>query len=348
MLPFFHAFAWRRGWITAGFVAVLTQCHIGPAAADTLDDARARGSVICGVSEGLVGFSAPDTGGNWQGFDVEFCKALAAAIFGDVSKVQYRPLPASERYRTLKSGEIDVLARGDTWTLSMEVDDLLRFAGVSYFDAYSLMVRRDFGLSSALELSGAVICAYAATGRKFDLTGYFETRNIPVEVRFLDKKEEAVAAYESKECEAFAGDSSMLPTDRAGLARPTDHMVLPEVIAQEPLGPVVRQGDERWFNLVRWTLNTLIAAEQLGISRENSAALEAAGGSTARRLWGIEGGLGPKLGLDAKWAFNIIHLVGNYGEIFDRTLGEKSPQGLERGLNRLWNQGGLLFSPAFR
>lgn len=348
MFPCFNVAVACLGRITALGLAILLALPASAALADTLDEVRERGAVICGVSEGQVGFSAPDSTGTWQGFDVEFCKALAAAIFADTSKVQYRPLSAGERYRVLKAGEIDVLARGDSWTLSMEADDLIRFAGVSYFDAYSLMVRREFGLGSALELSGAVVCTYASAGRRDDLADYFETRNVPVEIKAFDKKEEAIAAYEAKDCEAFAGESSILPTDRSALADPGSHIVLPEVISQEPLGPVVRQRDERWFNLVRWTLNTLIAAEQLGISSETAATAGTAGGTTARRLLGVEAGLGPKLGLDAKWAFNVVSLVGNYGEIFDRTLGIKSPQGLERGLNRLWSQGGLLYSPSFR
>lgn len=334
--------------IAAAMIGLLAAAVAGSAAADTLDDVRARGTLICGVSDGLVGFAAPDADGTWQGFDVEFCRALAAAIFGDPGKAQFRPLSAGERYRVLKAREIDVLARGDGWTLTREVDDAVSFAGVSYFDAFALMVRRDFGLSSALELSGAVICAYVVGDRLSDLQDYFKSRNLPVEIRPFEKKEDALAAYEGKTCEAFAGDMSVLPTDRAALAEPADHMILADVIAQEPLGPVVRQGDDRWLQLVRWTLYALITAEQLGITRKNAADFEAGGNATARRLLGAEAELGSKLGLEPKWAFNIVHHVGNYGEMFDRTLGEKSPLGLDRGLNRLWDHGGLLFSPAFR
>ncbi len=328
----------------ATVIAVLAVIGLGPAAAqpDTLKSVTDRGKILCGVSEGLAGFSSPGDGNTWSGFDVDFCRAVSAAIFGDADKVDYVPLSAVERFDALRDGKIDVLSRNTTWTLGRDVDTALTFAGVSYYDGQGFMTNVENGLSSALELSGAKICVLAGTTTLANTKGFFERNRMNVEILEFEKREGAVKAYERGECTAYTSDRSALASVRTRLAEPDDHMLLPEVISKEPLGPVVRQDDAVWAELIRWTLFLLINAEEAGWSSETAdempdtippEALQAAG---------------KKMGLGEDWAKNVIAAVGNYAEIFNRNVGKDSPLKLERGLNALWTNGGILYAPPLR
>ncbi|MFN4157953.1 MAG: amino acid ABC transporter substrate-binding protein [Gemmobacter sp.] len=321
----------------------------GVAAAATLDDVKARGELNCGVTTGLTGFSLPDANGNWTGFDVAVCRAVAAAVLGDGSKVKFVPTTGQTRFTALASGEIDVLSRNSTWTFSRDVDLKFDWAGVNYYDGQGFLVRKDLGVSSAKELDGATVCIQTGTTTELNLADFFKANNISYQPVPAETNAEMEQKYASGACDAYTTDVSGLAATRATLTDPDNHIILPEVISKEPLGPLVRHGDNQWGDVVRWTLNALIAAEEYGVTSANLEEMAAnSPNPEVKRLLGTEGDLGAMLGLDKDWAKRAIAVGGNYGEIFARDLGEGTPIGLARGLNAQWTQGGLLYSPPFR
>ena len=321
----------------------------GVAQGATLDDVKARGKLLCGVNTGLQGFAAKGTDGAWAGFDVDFCRAVAAAVLGDVTKVEFVPLTATERFEKLKSGAIDVLARNTTWTMEREAKLGIRFAGISYHDGQGFIVKKLLGVNSALTLTGAAICFLSGTTTQANVEDFFREKEMaftPVTFGTLD---ELVKAFDEAKCDTFTADTSQLYAVRLRLANPDDSVVLPDVISKEPLGPAVRQGDDQWLNIVRWTLFALINAEELEVTASGVDQLAAESKKPpVRRLLGAEGTFGVDLGLDAGWASRAIKAAGNYGEVFERNLGKNSPLAIERGINALWNAGGLLYAPPVR
>jgi general L-amino acid transport system substrate-binding protein len=321
----------------------------GAAAAGTMDDVKARGKLNCGVTTGLVGFAAPDANGVWQGFDVGVCRAVAAAVLGDPMAVEFVPTTGKTRFTSLASGEIDMLARNTTWTFSRDVDLKFEFTGVNYYDGQGFMVPKDLGIASAKELDGATVCIQTGTTTELNLADFFRSNNISYEPVPIETNSEAQQQYTAGACDVFTTDASGLAATRATFENPGDHVLLPEIISKEPLGPLVRHGDNNWGDVVRWTLNALITAEELGVTSANIA--EMAGGTNnpeINRLLGTEGNLGEMLGLSADWAKNAIMAGGNYGELFEKNIGENTPIGLSRGLNAQWKNGGLIYSPPFR
>ena len=318
-------------------------------AATTLDAVKAKGFVQCGVSQGLPGFSNADDAGNWTGLDVEMCRAVAAAIFGDASKVKFSPLSAKQRFTALSSGEIDILSRNTTWTMTRDTQLGLNFAGVNYYDGQGMMVPTALGVKSATELDGANICTNTGTTTELNITDYFRSNNMSFNLIAFEKADEVVAAYDAGRCDVYTTDRSGLAAQRGKLTKPDSHVVLPEIISKEPLGPVVRQGDDQWFNIVRWTLNALINAEELGITQANAKARLAGTENPAiKRLLGSEGKFGEELGLSNDWALNAISAVGNYGESYERNVGPNTPLKLDRGVNALWSDGGILYAAPIR
>jgi general L-amino acid transport system substrate-binding protein len=316
--------------------------------AATLDDVKAKGFVQCGVSQGLPGFSNPDAQGNWTGLDVDVCRAIATAIFGDPGKVKFSPLSAKERFTALQSGEVDVLSRNTTWTMSRDTELGLNFAGVTYYDGQGFMVRKSLGVKSALELSGASVCTNTGTTTELNVADYFRANKMEYEVVAFEKADEVIAAYDSGRCDVFTTDQSGLYAERLKLAKPDDHVVLPEIISKEPLGPVVRQGDDQWLDIVKWTLNVLIIGEELGLGKATVDAAMTSTNPEVKRILGLEGEFGKKLGLDNAWAANILKKVGNYAEIFEANVGPKTPLAIARGKNALWSAGGLQYAPPIR
>lgn len=319
-----------------------------PASAATLGDVKAKGFVECGVNHGLPGFSISSENGVWSGMDVDICHAIAAAIFKEPGKVKFIPLTAQERFTALQSGEVDVLSRNTTWTMTRDTALGLSFAGVTYYDGQGFMVRKSLGISSVLELSGSTVCTQAGTTTEMNVSDFFGSKKIPYTLLTFAKTEQTVSAYLAGRCDTFSADASQLYAVKLKLKDPDAHQVLPEIISKEPLGPVVRQGDDQWFNLVKWTLFALINAEEFGITAENVQSMKASDNPAIRRLLGVEGDLGLKLGLSNDWAVDLISAVGNYGEIFDRNVGAKSPLNIARGVNKLWNRGGILYAPPTR
>ncbi len=318
-------------------------------AGPTLDGVRAKGHVQCGVSGGLPGFSSPNDKGEWSGIDVDVCRAVAAAVLGDARKVKFTPLTAKQRFTVLQSGEIDVLSRNTTWTLTRDSALGLNFAGVTYYDGQGFMVRRDLGVKSARELDGATVCMNAGTTTELNAADYFRTHRMRYTPVTFEKSDEVVAAYDAGRCDVYTTDQSGLYAQRIKLKNPGDHVVLPEIISKEPLGPVVRQGDDEWFNIVRWSLFAMVNAEELGVTSRNVAALaKTSTDPRIRRLLGIEGKMGAHLKLDAAWAARIIGQVGNYAEIFTRNLGPATTLNIARGVNRLWSDGGVMYAPPIR
>lgn len=314
------------------------------ASASTLDDVMAKGFLQCGVSQGLPGFSNPDEAGNWTGLDVDTCRAVAAAVLGDASKVKFTPLSAKERFTALQSGEVDVLSRNTTWTESRDTALGLNFAGVNYFDGQGFMVRKDLGVKSAKELDGAAVCTNTGTTTELNVSDYFRTNGMKIKLVAFEKADEVVAAYDTGRCDVYTTDQSGLAAQRVKLADPSAHMVLPEVISKEPLGPVVRHGDDQWFDIVKWTLFVTQEAEEYGISSANVDDLKAnSKNPSIRRILGTEGDVGKNLGLTSDWAYNAIKQVGNYGEMFEANVGPNTPLALPRGVNNLWNNGGLIY-----
>ncbi|NRB33580.1 MAG: amino acid ABC transporter substrate-binding protein [Rhodobacteraceae bacterium] len=321
----------------------------GAAAASTLEDVQARGKLNCGVSTGLVGFAAPDANGEWQGFDVDVCRAVAAAVLNDPTAVEFVPTTGKTRFTALASGEIDMLARNTTWTFSRDADLKFEFVGVNYYDGQGFMVPKDLGVSSAKELDGATVCIQTGTTTELNLADFFRSNNISYEPVPIETNAEAQQQYLAGACDVYTTDASGLAATRATFEDPSAHVLLPEIISKEPLGPLVRHGDNEWGDLVRWTLNALISAEELGITSANIGELSAGTNNPeVNRILGTEGALGEMLGLDAEWAKRAIEAGGNYGEIFAVNIGEATPIGLARGLNAQWTEGGLLYSPPFR
>ena len=321
----------------------------GAAAAGTLDDVKARGTLNCGVTTGLVGFAAPDANGVWEGFDVGMCRALAAAVLGDPNAVEFVPTTGQTRFTALASGEIDFLARNTTWTFSRDVDLKFEFIGINYYDGQGFMVPRALGVSSAKDLDGATVCIQTGTTTELNLADYFRSNNISYEPVPIETNAEGQQQYLAGACDTYTTDASGLAATRATFENPDDHVLLPEIISKEPLGPLVRHGDNEWADVARWTLNALVAAEELGVTSANIA--EMANGTNnpeINRLLGTEGELGAMLGLGSDWAMNAIMAGGNYGELFEKNIGENTPIGLARGLNAMWTEGGLIYTPPFR
>lgn len=314
----------------------------------TLDTVKARGTLNCGVNTGLAGFSAPDDKGQWGGLDVDLCKAVAAAVFKDPTKVKYVPLTAKERFTALQSGEVDLLSRNTTWTMSRDTSSGLNFAGVNYYDGQGFMVKKSLGLKSAKELNGATVCVQTGTTTELNVTDFFRTNKLDYKPVVFEKLDETVAAYNSGRCDAFTSDVSQLYSERLKSPKPDENVVLPDVISKEPLGPVVRQGDSGWANVVRWTHFAMVNAEELGVSSKNVDEMLASANPEIKRMLGKEGDFGKGLGLENDWAYQIIKGVGNYAEAFDRNVGAGSRLGIARGQNALWNKGGQQYAPPIR
>ncbi|MCW8847649.1 MAG: amino acid ABC transporter substrate-binding protein [Sedimenticola sp.] len=334
--------------VIASAAALTAALSTNAFAGATFDSVKKKGFVQCGVSIGLPGFSNADEKGNWSGLDVDVCRAVAAAVFGDASKVKYTPLTAKERFTALQSGEIDMLSRNTTWTLTRDSSLGLNFAGVNYYDGQGFMVTKKLGVKSALELDGASFCIQAGTTTELNLADYFRSNNMKYTPVTFDTSDETVKAFDAGRCDALTSDQSQLYALRIKLGNPDGAMVLPEVISKEPLGPVTAQGDEEWFKIVRWSLAAMVNAEEMGITSANVDAKMSSDDPNVRRLLGQEGIKGSGLGLSDTWAADIVKQVGNYGESFERNVGQGSALKIARGLNALWNKGGLQYAPPIR
>jgi general L-amino acid transport system substrate-binding protein len=329
-------------------LAVAAGLSAHAASAQTLKTVKDRGMLSCGVSQGLPGFSSPDDKGNWTGLDVDVCRAISAAIFNDPTKIKFVPLSAKDRFTALQSGEIDVLSRNTTWTLSRDTSLGANFTGVIYYDGQGFLVKKALKVNSALELNSASVCVQTGTTTEQNLADYFKGNNMKYEVIAFGTADEAVKAYESGRCDVFTTDVSGLYAERLKLANPADHLVLPEVISKEPLGPMVRHGDDQWFDIVKWSLFAMITAEELGATQKNVDEMAKLDKPELKRVFGTDGNLGEQLGLTKDWVVRIVKAVGNYGESFDRNVGAGSKLGIARGLNQLWNKGGIQYAPPIR
>jgi general L-amino acid transport system substrate-binding protein len=331
--------------VAGGALALAGAAHAGP----TFDAVKQKGFVQCGVNVGLAGFSNPDDAGNWHGIDVDVCRGVAAAVFGDANKVKYTPLTAKERFTALQSGEVDVLSRNTTWTLTRDTALGLDFVGVTYYDGQGFMVPKSLGVKSALELDGASICVQTGTTTELNLASYFRANNMSYTPVVFETGDAARGAYEQGRCDAFTTDKSGLYAERTGLAHAADHIILPETISKEPLGPAVRHGDNEWGDVVRWTLYAMLDAEEFGITSANVDDQKATSTNPEiRRFLGVEAEFGKDLGVPNDWAYQIVKQVGNYGEIFERNLGMSTPLKIERGLNALWTNGGIQYGMPIR
>ncbi len=329
--------------------AIALTLAAGAASGATLDDVKARGMLKCGVNSGLAGFAAPDASGQWEGFDIAVCRALAAAVLGDASKVEFTPTTTETRFTALASGEVDVLSRNSTWTFSRDVDLKFTFAGVNYYDGQGFMVSKDLGVTSATELDGATVCIQTGTTTELNLADFFKANGISYQPVPIATNAEANQQFQAGACDAYTTDASGLAASRATYEDPTNWLILPEIISKEPLGPLVRHGDDPWSDIVRWTLNALIAAEEYGVTAANADEMATTSENPeVKRLLGTEGDLGAMFGLDKDWAKRAIQARGNYGEIFAANIGEGTPSNIARGLNAQWTDGGLIFSPPFR
>ena len=321
----------------------------GMATAATLDDVKAKGFVQCGVSTGLVGFAAPDANGNWNGFDVDYCRALAGAIFNDPEAVKFTPLTTKTRFTALASGEIDILARNTTWTFSRDTDLKQTFAGINYYDGQGFMAFKSLGVESAYDLDGATVCIQTGTTTELNLADFFRANNMSYEPVPIETNAEAREQFFAEACDVYTTDRSGLAATRAAHEDADSLVVLPEIISKEPLGPLVRHGDDQWGDIARWVLNVLIIAEEKGITSSNVDEMASSTNDPeVRRILGTEGEYGAMIGLSADWAANAIRARGNYAEIFDNNIGPDTAIGLERGVNALWTDGGLLYAPPFR
>jgi general L-amino acid transport system substrate-binding protein len=318
------------------------------ASAQTLKAVKDRGVLHCGANGSLAGFGLPDAQGKWTGLDVDVCRAIAAAVLGDPNKVKFVPLSAKDRFTALQSGEVDVLARNTTWTSSRDSSLGLVFTGVDYYDGQGFMVRKSLKVNSALELGDASVCVQQGTTTELNLADFFRAHNRKLKSVTFATSNEALKAYDTGRCDAYTTDASGLYAERLRLANSADHIVLPEIISKEPLGPSVRQGDDQWFTVVKWVLFAMINAEELGITQKNVDEMAKSTSPEVKRFVGTEGSYGEQLGLTKDWAVRIIKAVGNYGEVFDRNVGEGSPLKIARGLNRLWNKGGIQYAPPIR
>ncbi len=330
-------------------VAVLAVAFAAQSAsAQTLKTVKDRGMLNCGSNGTLAGFGLPDAQGQWTGLDVDFCKAIAAAVLGDAKKVKFVPLSAKDRFTALQSGEVDILARNTTWTSSRDTSLGLNFVGVNYYDGQGFIVRKTLKVNSALELAGASVCVQQGTTTELNLSDYFRANNMQVKTVTFATANEAVKAYDAGRCDAYTTDASGLYAERLKLANSADHIVLPEIISKEPLGPAVRHGDDQWFDVAKWVLYAMINAEELNITQKNVDEMVKSTNPDVKRFVGTEGNYGEQLGLPKDWAVQIIKAVGNYGEVFDRNVGANSPLKIERGLNKLWNKGGIQYAPPVR
>jgi len=334
---------------TLATILVVCGIAVGVASASTLDEVKKKGFLRCGVSQGNPGFSNPDAKGNWTGLDVDLCRAVSAAIFGDPDKVKYTPLSAKERFTALQSGEVDVLSRTTTWTLVRDTALGLNWAGVNYYDGQGFMVPKKLNVKSAKQLNGASVCVSIGTTTELNLADYFRANKMTYKPVTFEKADEVIAAYDSGRCDVFTTDRSSLAAQRTKLKDPEAHVVLPEIISKEPLGPVVRHGDDQWFDLVKWTLYAMLEAEEYGVNSENVDQMKSKSTDpVVKRLLGVEGDMGKNLGLGNDWAYNIVKKVGNYGESYDRNVGPNTPLKLDRGVNALWKNGGLQYAMPVR
>ena len=334
----------QMAWLAGAALSVAAALT---ANAGTLDQVKARGQLICGSNPGLAGFGLPDSQGVYKGLDVDECRAIAAAIFNDPNKVKFLPINAKDRPTILASGEIDVLIRNTTWTLSRETGGMF-FTGINFYDGQGFMVKKKLGVNSALKLDGASVCVQQGTTTELNLADYFRAHNMKLEAVVFATDDEATKAYDTGRCDAYTTDASGLYSERLKMSNPDDNIVLPEIISKEPLGPSVRKDDIQWFEIVQWTHYALLTAEELGVTQANVDEKFKSDNPAIRRLLGVEGNFGEGLGLTNDWAYRIIKAVGNYGEIFDRNVGKDSPIKISRGLNALWNKGGLQYAPPIR
>lgn len=337
----------RLGYSLA-VMAVLSMVSYPIQAGDTFDAIKKRGFIQCGVSDGLPGFSQVDEKGHYTGIDIDICRAIAAAVFGDANKVQYTPLTARERFTALRAKKVDLLSRNTTWTLTRDSALKLNFTGIAYYDGQGFLVNKKRGIKSSRELDGSRICMQTGTTTELNVKDYFNANEMTYTPVDFDKSEDSAAALEAGRCDALTSDQSHLYALRITLSKPEEFIVLPEVISKEPLGPVVRQGDDEWFDVVKWVLFAMIDAEELQVDSRNVTDQRKSNRPEIQRLLGLEGNGGKNLGLPSDWAFNIIKQVGNYGEIFERNVGQSSPLKIARGLNALWSQGGLHYAPPIR
>ncbi len=317
-------------------------------AAQTLNTVKSRGILNCGSNVGLAGFGIPDKQGNWTGFDVDFCRAVAAAIFNDPAKVKFVPTTGQNRFTALQSGDVDVLVRNTTWSLSRDTSLGLNFTGVTYYDGQGFVVRKSLKVTSALELSDAAVCVAQGTTTELNLSDYFRANKMKIKTVTFGTADDTVKAYEAGRCDVFTTDQSGLYAERLRFAQPNDHMVLPEIISKEPLGPSVRHGDDQWFDVVKWVHYAMVSAEELGVTSKTVDEALKSDNPDVKRLVGTEGNYGEQLGLTKDWAYRIIKHVGNYGEVFERNIGQASPLKIARGQNALWNKGGLQYAPPIR
>jgi general L-amino acid transport system substrate-binding protein len=334
--------------LTAAMLLAMLIAGSPPVRAQTLKAVQERGTLNCGVGQGLLGFSSQDDKNNWSGLDVDICRAVAAAILGDPAKVTFTPLDAASRFDALQSGKIDMLSRNSTWTMSRETSLGLMFAGVAYYDGQGFLVRRESGVDTALQLGGKTVCTQAGTTSELNLADYFRANEMPLKILQVGTAEESRTAYDERKCDVLTSDVSQLYAERLKLGSPDSHVILPEVISKEPLGPVVRQGDDQWFNLVKWTLYALINAEELGVKSATIDDALKSGDPNIRRLVGTEGEFGQQLGLANDWAARAVRATGNYGEIYERNVGTQSRLSIPRGLNALWTKGGIQYAPPVR
>ncbi len=334
--------------IASVLALVLVAFAAQSAAAQTLKTVKDRGQLICGANGTLAGFGLPDAQGHWTGLDVDVCRAIAAAIFNDANKVKFVPLTAKDRFTALQSSEVDVLVRNTTWTSSRDTSLGLNFTGVDYYDGQGFMVRKSLKVNSALELNGASICVQQGTTTELNLADFFRAHKMQLKSVTFATSNEAIKSYDAGRCDAYTTDASGLYAERLRLANPDDHIILPEIISKEPLGPVVRQGDDQWFDIVKWVLFAMINAEELNITQKNVDDMLKSSNPAIKRFVGTEGNYGEQLGLTKDWAVRIVKLVGNYGEAFERNVGKGSPLSIDRGLNKLWNQGGIQYAPPIR
>jgi len=318
------------------------------AQASTLSSVQERDSLRCGVSDGLPGFSVTDSGGNWIGLDVDTCKAVAAAVLGDAEKVEFVSLTAVERFTALQSGEVDMLSRNTTWTTTRDASLGINFTGTNYYDGQGFLINADLGVTSATELDGAAVCVASGTTTELNLADYFEAQGMSFEPVLYDTSDQTVAGFEAGRCDVLSSDTSQLAALRIQLSDPDGAVILPEIISKEPLGPAVRQGDDQWFNVVKWSLFLQINAEEYGVSSSNVDSLMDSEDPNVSRILGTSGNLGSLLGLPSDWGYQIISQVGNYAEMFERNVGPDTPLELERGTNALWTDGGLLYAPPVR
>ena len=316
--------------------------------AGTLDDVKNRGFLKCGVTTGLAGFAAPDDSGEWAGLDADMCRAVAVAVFGDRSKVEFITTTGKSRFPTLASGEVDMLARNTTWTISRDVNLMFEFAGVNYYDGQGFLIPTELGIDSAKGLNGAFVCITKETTSELNLNDYFAENNMAYKPIYVEGNKDAKAKLFAGECDVFTTDASGLASARSGAEDPSKWVVLPEIISKEPLGPLVRQGDQEWEDVVRWTHFIMVNAEEAGITSRNVDDMLTAKSKEVKRILGVEGYIGPMLGLGMKFGYNIIKQVGNYGESYEKNVGPNTPLALERGLNKLWKDGGVMYVPPIR